>query len=138
MRNRLEAPLVTLPEGKQPPATISAPAAGLPLQQRLTAGTTAHAISMSRRNAVEAMNGMLKEGFTSIGNGHSRVFGTVKNAFLVAFTLVGLNVYLARSFRRKIEDMKRRLPGIRRRTKRRTGTYADLLPPKVPLGRAPP
>jgi hypothetical protein len=66
-----------------------------------------HAISMSRRNAVEAMTGMLKEGFTSIGKGDSRVFETVKNAFLDAFTLVGLNVYLARSFRRKIEDMKR-------------------------------
>jgi hypothetical protein len=66
-------------------------------------------------------------------------------AFLLAFTLAGLNVLLARSFRRMLKAEQERASGPRTRAKRRTGTFNEILGP-VPgspsaadaAGRAPP
>jgi hypothetical protein len=96
MRNTRRGPLVELVTGKPPAGTVSVSAADLPLQQECVAGTTAHSISMSRRNAVEGANGNLKSNFTNVDRGYARVLGTEKVAFFLAFTLAGLNVLLAR------------------------------------------
>ena len=99
MRNARRGTLGDLVDGKRPASTITVSAADLPLQQRYTAGTSAHSISMSRRNAVEGVNGDLKRNFTNIDRGYVRVFGTERVAFLMAFSLAGLNIALARTFR---------------------------------------
>jgi hypothetical protein len=131
--------------GKRPRTTVSVSAADLPLQQRCTAGTTAHSISMSRWNAVEGVNGNLKGNFTNVDRGYARVFGTERVAFLLAFTLAGLNVLLARSFRRKLKREEERASGPKSRKKRRTGTFDKVLGPALDpssgadaAGRAPP
>ena len=127
MRNARKAPLVVLPEGARPPATINVAAADLPLQQRFTAGTVAHSISMSRRNAVEGVNGEIKGQFTSIDRGFIRQFRTEKIAFLLTFSLAGYNVRAADSFRRLIQATEEWARAPRHRAKRRKGTYDDVL-----------
>lgn len=148
MRNARRGPLVDLVDGRRPAATVSVSAADLPLHQRATAGTTAHSISMTRRNAVEGVNGDLKRNFTNVDRGYARVFGTVKVALLLAFTLAGLNVYLAKSFRRMLEAEAQQASGPKTRRKRRTGTFDSVLGPALDhsneadaidaAGRAPP
>jgi hypothetical protein len=59
MRNPRRGPLAELVGDRAPAGTVSVSAADLALQQRCIAGTTAHAIAMSRRNAVEGVNGNL-------------------------------------------------------------------------------
>ncbi len=99
---------------------------------------------MSRRNPVEGVNGDLKSNFTDIDRGYARVFGTERIAFLLAFTLSGLNVLLARSFRRMLKAERERAAGPRPRAKRRTGTFEQVLgrlpevADGVAGGRAPP
>ena len=132
MRSRRRGPLVELVNGKPPAATLSVSAGDLPLQQRCIAGTTAHAISISRRNAVEGVNGDLKQNFTNVDRGYVRLFGTMPVAFLFAFTLAGLNVYLARSFRRMKKAEEERASGSKRRQKRRARTFDEMLGPKSP------
>ncbi len=148
MRSRRRGPLVELVNGKPPAATMSVSAGDLPLQQRCIAGTTAHAISIGRRNAVEGVNGDLKQNFTNVDRGYVRMFGTLPVAFLLAFTLAGLNVYLARSFRRQQKAEKERTSGPKSRRKRRVRTFDEVLGPELPqsstadatnvAGRAPP
>jgi hypothetical protein len=145
MRNPRRGPLVDLIDGTCPATTVSVSAGDLPLQQQCIAGTTAHSISMSRRNAVKSANGNLKRNFTNVDRGYARVFGTVKVAFLFAFTLAGLNVFLARSFGRMLKSEKKRDAGPKRRAARRDRTYTKLLGPEVrpssivdPADRAPP
>jgi hypothetical protein len=84
--NVRRGPLVELPDERRPAKTVSVDAADLPLQQRCVAGSTAHSISMSRRNPVEGANGNLKSNFTNVDRGYARVFGTERVAFLLAFT----------------------------------------------------
>lgn len=129
MRNTRRGPLVELVNGKPPAGTLSVSAADLPLQQECIAGTTAHAISMSRRNAVEGVNGNLKSNFTNMDRGYARVFGTEKVAFFLAFTLAGLNVLLARSHRRMVAAEKKLASAPKRRKKRRAGTFDEVLGP---------
>lgn len=107
--------------------TVSA--ADLPLQQQCIAGTTAHSISMGRRNAVEGVNGNLKRNFTNVDRGWVRVFGTEKVSYFLAFTLAGLNVMLARSFRRMLATETELASRPERRKKRRTRTYDEVLGP---------
>ena len=76
------------------------------------------------------------------------MFGTLPVAFLLAFTLAGLNVYLARSFRRQQKAEKERASGPKSRRKRRVRTFDEVLGPELPqsstadatnvAGRAPP
>ena len=148
MGNVRRSPIVELVNGKAPAGTVSVSAADLPLQQRCIAGTTAHAISMTRRNAVEGVNGDLKRNFTNVDRGYVRIFGTMAIALMFAFTLAGLNVYLARSFRRLQKAEEERALGPKSRRKRRTCTFDEVLGPGfVPsiaadeadaAGRAPP
>lgn len=121
------APLVELVIGKPPAGTMSVSAADLPLQQECIAGTTAHSISMSRRNAVEGVNGNLKSNFTNVDRGYARVFGTEKVAFFLAFTLAGLNALLARFHRRMVAAEKTLASAPKRRKKRRAGTFDEVL-----------
>lgn len=130
MRIARRGPLVELVDGKRPARTVSVSAADLPLQQCI-AGTTAHSISMSRRNAVEGVNGNLKRNFTNVDRGYARVFGTEKVAFLLAFTLVGLNVSLASSHRRMVAAEKKLASAPKRRKKRRSGTFGEVLGPPI-------
>jgi hypothetical protein len=65
----VEAPLVVLPgTAAQPAVTITAHREDLPLRQEFTAGTTAHAVSMGRRQVVEKVNADLKGSFVDIGD----------------------------------------------------------------------
>src|SRR5205085_6534806 len=128
--NVRRGPLVELLDGRRPAQTFSVDAGDLPLQQRCIAGTTAHAISMSRRNAVEGANGNLKSNFTDVDRGYARVFGTERVAFLLAFTLAGLNVMLARSFRRALKAEKERASAPMTRARRRSRTYENVLGPR--------
>jgi hypothetical protein len=82
---------------------------------------------MSRRNAVEGVNGNLKSNFTNIDRGYARVFGTEKVAFLLAFTLAGVNVLLSKSYRRMVAAEKKLASAPKRRKKRRTGTFNEVL-----------
>ncbi len=121
------SPIVELGNGKAPAGTVSVSAGDLPLQQRCIAGTTAHAISMTRRNAVEGVNENLKRNFPNVDRGYVRMFGTMAIALMFAFTLAGLNVYLARSFRRLQKAERDRAAGPRRRKARRTRTFDEVL-----------
>jgi hypothetical protein len=123
MRNPRKAPLADLGDRKPPPNTLTVAMADLPLQQRLPAGTTAHGISMSRRNAVEGVNGSLKSNFTNVDRGYTRVFGNERVALFLAFTLAGLNAFIARSFRRKLKAEAERPEDPRSRARRRKGTF---------------
>lgn len=131
MRNARRGPLVQLIDGKRPAATVSVSAADLPLQQQCIAGSTAHSISMSRRNAVEGVNGNLKRNFTNVDRGYTRLFGTGKVAFLLAFTLAGQNVMLARSFQRRLAREEELASGPKHRKKRRTRTFDQVLGPAI-------
>lgn len=148
MRNARRGPLVDLVSGNRPAGTVSASALDLALQQQCIAGTTAHSITMTRRNAVEGVNGDLKRNFTNVDRGYARVFGTVRVALLLAFTLAGLNVYKAKSFRRMRKAEAELASEPKPRKKRRTGTFDSVLGPALDdsneaavvdtAGRAPP
>ena len=58
--------------------------------------------------------------------GYARVFGTEKVAFLLAFTLAGLNVSLARSHRRMVAAERKLASTPKRRKKRRVGTFDEV------------
>ena len=126
MRNTPRGPLVDLVGGR-PAGTVSVSAADLPLQQRCIAGTAAHSISMSRRNAVEGVNGNLKNNFTDVDRGYVRLFGTMGIALMLAFTYAGHNVFIAKSFRRMLKAERERRAEPKTRRKRRTGTFGQVL-----------
>ena len=94
---------------------------------------------MGRRQVAESANAALKGGFVDIGRKFFRVFGLAKLTVLLAFTVASFNLDRVRSFLAKhAEDgVAAQTAGTRR--KRRTGTWAELLPdqPAVP-GPAPP
>lgn len=141
MRHTRTTPLVDLKGRQAPPKTLTASVGDLPLQQRLTAGTSAHSISMNRRSAVEGANGNLKANFTNVDRGYARVFGTERVALVLAFTLAGLNAFLARSHRRMLKAEQERGPAPRTRKRRRKNTYEAVLGPApntTTEGRAPP
>ena len=82
---------------------------------------------MSHRNTVEGVNGNLKRNFANVDRGYARVFGTERVAFLLAFTLAGLNVLPAKSFRRMLKAVEERASAPRTRAKRRTRTFDEVL-----------
>lgn len=123
-RNR---PLVFLPEGVEHccEGTFSAPAAELPLYQKIPIGTTAWRISMNRRQVVESANAGVQGGFFDVAHGFVRVFGIVKVSFFLSFSLAAYNLDRIRSFRAAKAE---RGAAPRRARKRRRGTWAELLP----------
>jgi len=120
-------PLVSLPPGTRPAATISVSAADLPLRQRLPTGTAAHNISMGRRQIVETMNAQLKGGFVDLEKGQFRVFGTDKIEFLLGFTIAALNVRTVRMWRARLAAESLNAAKPRPRARRRRGTYGQVL-----------
>jgi hypothetical protein len=138
MRRSRRSPLVSVPEGKCCEGTLSAPAAELPLTQRIPFGTTAWRTSMDRRQVVESANAALKGGFADLSRGFFRVFGRTKMSILLGFTVAAYNLDRIRSFRAKQEAEK---AAPRRRKKRRQGTLGELLGPTetpVPASTGPP
>jgi hypothetical protein len=133
MRRSKAIPLVEVPPGatKCCSGSLSVTAAGLPLWQRLSFGTTAWRISMDRRRAVESVNSALKGGFVHIGRKFFRVFGLAKITVLLAFTVAAFNLQRVRSFLAKQAAS----VGTKPQRKRRVGTWSDLL--DRPSGPAP-
>ena len=91
---------------------------------------------MGRRNAVKGVNANLKRNFTNVDRGWIRMFGTEKISYFLAFTLAGLNVMLAKSFRRMLAIEKELASGPKRRQKRRTRTFEEVLGPATDDGSA--
>jgi hypothetical protein len=73
--------------------------------------------------------GNLKRNFTNVDRGYVRLFGTMAIALLFAFTLAGLNAYLAKSFRRLQKAEEDRASGPKSRMKRRIRTFDEVLGP---------
>ena len=117
-----------LPEGaKCCDGIISVSAADLPFRQKLTPGTTARRKSYRRRNVVEGVNAMMKGGFVNIQQKFFRVFRLTKLTFLL-FTVAGCNIECIRSFNaRKMVEAEVTAARKKRRTKRRPGTWSQLL-----------
>jgi hypothetical protein len=139
MRGSRSAPLVDLPEGVSCcGGRVSVQAGKLPYWQRFFPGTTAWRISYRRRDAVEGVNGALKGAFVNIGQKFFKVFGLVKIKVLLAFTLAAYNVETIRSFlaRRAVVEVEAKRP--RRRKKRRTQTWPNLVAVHPATGPDPP
>jgi hypothetical protein len=126
MRRSRNAPLIDLPESvtKCCNGTLSAPAAELPLTQRIPFGTTAWRIAMYRRQVVESANAALQGMFANLSRGFFRVFGQVKISFLLGFTLAAYNLDRVRSFRAKLAEQETQ---PKPRAKRRLGTWRDCI-----------
>ena len=105
--------------------TLSAPAAELPITQRIPFGTTAWRISMNRRMVVESANAALKGGFVDLSRGFVRVFGVTKINLLLGFTIAAYNLDRVASYLRK------RVAAAKKptRRKRRLGSWQQLLDP---------
>lgn len=127
MRRSITSPLVSLPPGTRPAATMTVSAEALPLQQRLTADTTAHNISMGRRLVVETMNSTLKGAFVNLEKGQFRVFGADRIELLLGFTVAALNVRTVRSWRARLAADALNATKPRARAGRRRGTYMQIL-----------
>ncbi len=141
MRRSRTKPLVSLPKGRDRccSGTVSVQAAELPLWQRLPAGTTAWRISMGRRQVAESANAALKGSFVDLGRKFFRVFGRTKLTLLLGFTVAGYNHDRSRSFLARLRRLQAFEDGprpIRRRAKRRTGTWTELLGPDASGGTA--
>jgi len=91
---------------------------------------------MGRRQVVESANAALKGGFVDIGRKFFRVFGLTKLTLLLAFTIASFNLDRVRSFFAKHAEGAAAARATRRRQKRRTGTWAELLPAQ-PAGAGP-
>lgn len=126
MRLSRSRPLVFLPKEVDTccDGSFSAPAAELPLCQKIPFGTTAWRSSMNRRLVAESANAALKGGFVDIARGFVRVFTRVKVSILLGFTLAGYNLDRTRSFRAELAESEEK---PRRARKRRRGTWAELL-----------
>jgi hypothetical protein len=87
------------------------------------------------------VNGALKGGFVNIEHRFVRVFGLTKTGLFLAFAAVGFNLDRIRSFSdRQRAEQAAMATSKRTRAKRREGTWADVIDPKVlpKAGRAPP
>jgi hypothetical protein len=137
MRKSRTAPLVDVPKGVGCcGGSMSVSADDLALWQRISPGTTAWRISMGRRQVVEGANAGLKGGFVNIERKFFRVLGLVKTSILLAFAVAGYNVDRIRSF---VDRMAVEVAARRPRSKRRQGTWTDLLgEAHRPAGRGPP
>ncbi len=123
------APRVELPDGARCCAGVRRfTAADLLHAQEIPYGTTAYWVSYHRRNIVENANARMKGQYISLDRLYTRKFGVTKQAWALAFAIVGVNRDIARAWR---EDSARDLdtqtqPATRAR--RRTSTYRDVLP----------
>jgi hypothetical protein len=141
MRRSRKIPLVPDLEGSTTCCSgiLSATAAQLPLWQRLPFGTTAWRVSMGRRQVAESANAALKGGFVDIGRKFFRVFGLTKLTVLLSFTIASFNLDRVRSFFAKNAERGAASEAAATRRKRRTGTWAELVPPlSAEGGPAPP
>jgi hypothetical protein len=68
----------------------------LQTRQRNTYGTTQWKADYGRRSGIESAHSMYKGHITKIERGFTRVFGLIKNAILLTFTLAATNVLMAR------------------------------------------
>jgi len=139
MRGSRTAPLVDLPEGVSCCGGIVSVQAGeLPYSQRFLPGTTAWRIAYRRRDAVEGVNGALKDTFVNIGQKFFKVFGLVKIKILLAFTLAAYNLEIIRSFvaRKTVVEEEAKKP--RKRKKRRKETWRDVVAVRPATGPDPP
>lgn len=129
MRGSRNAPLVFLPEGTEKCCcgTVTAPAADLPLAQRIPFGTTASRISMNRRMAVESVNAAFKGGFVNVAKGFVRTLGLTKITVFLSFTVAAVNLDRIRSFEAKRAEEEKVVRRHRRR--RRVGTLTALIGP---------
>ncbi len=113
--------------------------------QRHIWGTTDWARDYGRRAAVESSNAEIKIHRAHLDRGHTRVFGTLKNAILIAFTLAAVNIHLLRDWHAKrrrpdpwatllgeTTPAPTSIPSQRTRTRRRTTNLSEL------AGAAPP
>ncbi len=110
MRASRRAPLVEVADGVAHccSGTISLAPTELALWQRIPFGTTAWRISYGRRQVVESVNAALKGAFVDLARGFFRVFGQVKMAVLLGFTLAAYNLDRVRSFQAKQAEARRR------------------------------
>lgn len=125
MRSTRSAPLVQVAAGSDCcPQTLTASPNDVLLNQPFPHGTSAWSKSYSRRQAVESVNAALKgKGqFVNLQRGGVRVFGSVKVAIMVAFSLVGYNLDRVRSFEAKLSAAV-----VRQRAKRRRGGWESIL-----------
>ena len=139
MRRSQEIPLVPIADGceKCCSGILTAQAVEMAWWQRITYGTTAWRISMGRRQVVESVNAALKGVFTDLGRGFMRVMGVTKMTVMLDFTLAAFNLDRIRSFRAKHQLDEQGQPEAKpkqTRTRRRTGTWADVIEPsETPL-----
>jgi hypothetical protein len=138
MRGSRTSPLVDLPEGSCCGGIVSVQAGELPHAQRFFPGTTAWRIAYRRRDAVEGVNGALKDTFVNVGQKFFKVFGLVKIKILLAFTLAAYNLEIIRSFvaRKTVVEEEAKKP--RRRKKRRKQTWRDVVAVHPATGPDPP
>jgi hypothetical protein len=71
------------------------------VRQREAWGTSRWRTDYGRRVLVETTNSILKHHFVHMQRHFTRVFGLAKNTFLLTFTIVGANLDMAESFRRR-------------------------------------
>lgn len=71
------------------------------LRQRTLYGTTAWGRDYYRRNGVESGNSEITTHRLTLGRGFTRVFGTTKNAILLAFAIAGVNINILRGWHAK-------------------------------------
>jgi hypothetical protein len=126
MRRSAAAPVVFFDEPVEHccHGSFRAPAADLPLAQRIPFGTSAWRMSMNRRMAVESVNATFKGGFVTLDRGFFRVFGLVKITTLLGFTVAAVNLERIRSFEAQMAE---NADEPHRRRKRRLGTWHHLL-----------
>jgi hypothetical protein len=78
------------------------------------------------------VNAALKGAFADLARGFFRVIGTTKMTVMMGFTVAGFNLDRIRSFRAKHAVDEHGKPSERpkqQRTRRRTGTWADVVDP---------
>lgn len=103
-------------------------------------GSTDWVTAYYRRVGIESFNAELKTHRLDLRRGFTRVFGRVKNAFLLAFAFAGVNVRILAAWhaKRRLSDpwgvaLGEPAPtpptAPKTRTRRRTRTYTDLAPP---------
>ena len=76
---------------------------------------------------VEGSNSSLKTNFASIQQKFFRVFGLTKLTVILAFTIAGHNLEIIRSFNASTAATETVARKKRTRTKRRRGTWGDML-----------
>jgi len=106
-------------------------------RQRHLYGTTAWSKDYGRRTFVESGNSMIRY-HGRIQRHYTRVFGTIKNAMILALAFAAINLHLAKMWRVRhhlrcpYDDTPAPAPTPvrRRRAPRRKSTFNTLVPPE--------